>query len=755
MPSDDVLLVDADPSALGVMAHGLARQGFQVRPVARSEQAMLELAKTVPSLVISDVEPSGADGLRILELMRRDPRTAETPVLLLAKGEWTRRRSEAQQLGAQDLLKKPLFVQDLAVLGRLYAGHSAAEEVFTGDLAELRCTMLLRSLLAGGRSGQLSFDPAGGRIYFQDGQVVDAVLPPLNGERALWRLLTFDQGRYRLRFGPVLRTPILAIDVKELQNRGAEHVRHWEELRAAVGSTDAVLEVDFRRLTGQLEGVSPAVWPLLRLFDGQRSVGQVIDAFGMDDLVGTQAVIKLNTLGLLRPAGSEAERPNVTQSANIANLANIADVSDAPAATVIRALSDVITPEPAQLSAEAAETLEYDPAPPPTIEDAFPEAADLGAALAAVAVEPAESFGEVEADGLPAFAATSLALEDDSIEKFLFGDMPQAETLAAAAAVTEASVVAPPAPLALLSEDILPVGVAVAFGTGETPAPVERAVEELAAAPVAEVAVEESAASSFWNAVTPVERAPQAEAAPASDDLEASFFATLGESTGSEVAAPAVAVAQPAVSTLEQAPAIDPAIDPIVKPVPRWVWVSIGVAAVGVIPIAFLPRAPSRRPTPQTPVAVTPLAPAQILAPAALAKLVPVLPAADRLPEMAKLIEQGQEAYDARQFPQAEEAFQKAAELRPEDPVPQMFLGLSRYEQAKLTEAVGPLEKAHALDSKNGRTDLLLGAVYQELGRTDLARESYEEYLTLDPKGEYVRDVRAILARIARLHAAR
>jgi Flp pilus assembly protein TadD len=132
-----------------------------------------------------------------------------------------------------------------------------------------------------------------------------------------------------------------------------------------------------------------------------------------------------------------------------------------------------------------------------------------------------------------------------------------------------------------------------------------------------------------------------------------------------------------------------------------------------------------------------------------------VPPAADRLPEMAKLIEQGQQAYDARQFPQAEEAFQKAAELRPEDPVPQMFLGLSRYEQAKLTEAVGPLEKAHALDSKNGRTDLLLGAVYQELGRTELARESYEDYLKLDPKGEYARDVRAILARIARLHATR
>jgi Flp pilus assembly protein TadD len=127
-----------------------------------------------------------------------------------------------------------------------------------------------------------------------------------------------------------------------------------------------------------------------------------------------------------------------------------------------------------------------------------------------------------------------------------------------------------------------------------------------------------------------------------------------------------------------------------------------------------------------------------------------VADAVDRVPEMAKLIEQGQEAYDAREFAQAEEAFQSAANLRPEDPVAQMFLGLSQYEQGKLAEAQIPLEKAKSLDPQNDRTNLLLGAVYQELGKRDLARESYETYLKLQPRGEYARDVRAILARMAR-----
>jgi CheY-like chemotaxis protein len=691
------------------MAHGLARHGLQVRPVAKSDQALAELSKTLPSLVISDVEPNGADGLRILELMRRDPRTAEIPVLLLAKGEWTRRRSEAQQLGAQDLLKKPLFVQDLAVLGRLYAGHSAAEEVFSGDLKDLRCTVLLRSLLAGGRSGQLNFDPAGGRIYFEEGRVIDAVLPPLNGERALWRMLTFDQGRYRLRFGPVHRSPSLSVDVKELQSRGFEHVHRWEDLRAAVGPTDTILEVDFRRLSSQLEEVSPAVWPLLRLFDGQRTVGQVIDAFGMDDLVGAQALIKLNTLGLLRPAGDSDAEP--------APIALTEVVAAEPAPGVI-ALGEVIAPEARSLP-ETLEVLEFDPSSPAlTVEEAFPEAADLGAALTAVVVEASlEAVAEAVASVAEASEPSLARQTDGAIETFFFGDSPQAETLVAAAAAAEQLVQAP------ADESVLPEGVALAIGLGETPAPVELHSAE-------EAAVQSLEIESIPTA---------AEARPVGDDLESSFFGTLGgEATHEALAAPAVALNRLEVATLEPAA-------PVAGRFPSWAVVSGLLAAAAAVALLVFPRSPAPKPQ-HSKAAVAVLPPGQILAPPSVTQLPPLSSAVVRGPEVSSLIQDGQRAYDARHFILAEESFRKAVQLQPMDPVALMYLGLSQYEQGKLTEAVEPLEKAQTLDPKNGRTDLLLGAVYQELGRTAVARASYNEYLRLDPRGEYANEVRTILA---------
>src|SRR5450755_2158711 len=120
MTTDEVLLVESDPCARGLMARGLSQQGLRVKAVAFGDQALDVLTRSRPSVVISDMEPEGADGLRLLSQLRRDPRTAEVPVLLLGKGAWARRRSQALDSGAQGFLAKPLFVQDVGVLSRIY-----------------------------------------------------------------------------------------------------------------------------------------------------------------------------------------------------------------------------------------------------------------------------------------------------------------------------------------------------------------------------------------------------------------------------------------------------------------------------------------------------------------------------------------------------------------------------------------------------------------------------------------------------------
>ncbi len=304
MASPRVLVVDSDRSSLGLLTHGMNRFGLNSSGVADLAEARASLASERPDVVVSEV--GGGPGLAVLEELRRNPTTRDIPVVLLAKGAWARRRAHARELGAQELIAKPAYVQDIAVLTWLYAGRDANDALFEGTFGEPSCAALLRGLLAGGRTGTLRLEPFGATIRFREGAVVDASLPSLTGERALMRILTLGTGNYELSFGALDVTPSMQFELADLAGRGLSHVHDWNELQAQLEPLDQVLTVDYRALSTQVSDLPSGLWGLLRLFDGKRSVAEVLEDSTLDDLTSGQAIAKLKTLGLFEIAAGNA-----------------------------------------------------------------------------------------------------------------------------------------------------------------------------------------------------------------------------------------------------------------------------------------------------------------------------------------------------------------------------------------------------------------------------------------------------------------
>ncbi len=296
MASPRVLVVDSDRSSLGLLTHGMNRFGFNSSGVADLEQARALLASERPDVVVSEV--GSGPGLEVLEELRRNPATREIPVVFLAKGAWARRRAHARELGAQELIAKPAYVQDIAVLTWLYAGHEASNAVFEGSFGDPSCAALLRGLLAGGRTGTLHLEPFGATVRFREGAIVDAALPNLAGERALMRILTLGTGSYELTFGPLDVTPSMQFELADLAGRGLSHVHDWQQVQSQIEPVDQILTVDYRALSSQVSDLPPGLWNLLRLFDGKRSIAEVIEDSSLDDLTTGQAIAKLKSLQL-------------------------------------------------------------------------------------------------------------------------------------------------------------------------------------------------------------------------------------------------------------------------------------------------------------------------------------------------------------------------------------------------------------------------------------------------------------------------
>jgi len=118
-----VLLVDDEDSLRKVMRDLLERDGYSVSEARDGVQALDQIDRVGPDIIVLDLNLPGLDGYGVLSHLRSRPATASIPVIVLtAKGDEDN-EVRVFELGADDFLTKPFRARALsarleAVLGR-------------------------------------------------------------------------------------------------------------------------------------------------------------------------------------------------------------------------------------------------------------------------------------------------------------------------------------------------------------------------------------------------------------------------------------------------------------------------------------------------------------------------------------------------------------------------------------------------------------------------------------------------------------
>jgi CheY-like chemotaxis protein len=297
-----VLVVEPDAGARSLLHLGLMREGFQVAALPSAEDAERYLAEglVVPGVVVAEVGLAGADGISLCQRLRAHPRLRDVPVLLLAARPTAADQERAGRAGADDYLPKPLFLQDLATLVRLRTGHTARDATLESHTDVLPIAAALRALLGGSSSGRL-FLESHGQLLFRRGEVVSVRFEDVDGERGLTRMLALGRGAYRVHLGPVLARGELSTGVRELCGRLGTELALWERLVAVSVPLEAVLQPDFEVLRASLPGLPREAEMLLRLFDGSRTLRDVILASALPEVAALRAASRLYAMGVLLP----------------------------------------------------------------------------------------------------------------------------------------------------------------------------------------------------------------------------------------------------------------------------------------------------------------------------------------------------------------------------------------------------------------------------------------------------------------------
>ncbi|HEX9053853.1 MAG TPA: type II/IV secretion system protein [Gemmatimonadales bacterium] len=118
-----VLLVDDEDDLRRVMRDLLEREGFAVQEARDGVQALDEVDRHAPDIIVLDLSLPGLDGYGVLSHLRSRPATRDIPVIVLtAKGD-EENEVKVFEMGADDFLSKPFRARALAarleaVLGR-------------------------------------------------------------------------------------------------------------------------------------------------------------------------------------------------------------------------------------------------------------------------------------------------------------------------------------------------------------------------------------------------------------------------------------------------------------------------------------------------------------------------------------------------------------------------------------------------------------------------------------------------------------
>src|SRR5438552_15500879 len=194
-----ILLLDDDPDLLAMYKEILAE--MPSRPEVLTAQAgsiaMAMLEAEPFRLLICDLKMPKIDGLQVLSIVRRKYPQLRTVALTSVPDEQF--RSRAYALGVDLFWHKPTTEQEIkmflecleSLLGReIETGFRGVQSKSLVDIIQLECISQSSSVL------RITNSALAGKIWIQEGEVIDAEAGDLAGEPAFQKILSWKTGNF-------------------------------------------------------------------------------------------------------------------------------------------------------------------------------------------------------------------------------------------------------------------------------------------------------------------------------------------------------------------------------------------------------------------------------------------------------------------------------------------------------------------------------------------------------------------------------
>ena len=176
-----ILIVDDDNNIAELISLYLTKECFETRIVNDGEQALKDFASFQPDLILLDLMLPGIDGYQVCREIRH---TSDVPIIMLsAKGE-TFDKVLGLELGADDYLTKPFYLEELKMRIQALLKRSGKFDQNTLSFGDVRVNLATNSTFVGDKEVELLGKEFDLLVYFLQNQNV--ILPKSQIFDRLW-----------------------------------------------------------------------------------------------------------------------------------------------------------------------------------------------------------------------------------------------------------------------------------------------------------------------------------------------------------------------------------------------------------------------------------------------------------------------------------------------------------------------------------------------------------------------------------------
>ena len=199
MTQYSILIADDDPSTLQLLTDLLKNNGFQVTATSSGAEALRIYEQETPDIVLADLAMPEMNGMQLLgELKKYDPLVKVVIITAYSDKDTV---AQAFRLGALEFLEKPLDPQLL--VSKLLDLLEREDRALEGDLQTMSLASIIQINCEERNQAQLTLNYRGkvGDIYFNEGEVIHAEGGDFSGDEAIYSLLSWEDGSFRLKMG--------------------------------------------------------------------------------------------------------------------------------------------------------------------------------------------------------------------------------------------------------------------------------------------------------------------------------------------------------------------------------------------------------------------------------------------------------------------------------------------------------------------------------------------------------------------------